>query len=106
MLEYFERVRFADAQFGHDTPLNQGWLSDRGSVFVGLGGPDDVYEQDGRNVGVLPPVSSSHTRLLVWEYHALQARVVFYDETGKGQWRLLPSSATIFSTLLAHKLMG
>jgi GWxTD domain-containing protein len=105
LLDYFERVRFADTQFRSDTPLKQGWLSDRGSVFVGLGEPDDIYEQDGY-VKQFSLVPGSHTRLLIWEYHAFRARIIFYDETGKGQWRLLPSSATVFSTLLASKLIG
>jgi GWxTD domain-containing protein len=104
LLEYFARIQFANVQFRQDSLESQGWLSDRGSVFVGLGEPDDIYEQDGYG-RTLSPKPNSHMRLLIWEYHKLEDRIIFYDEVGKGQWRLLPSSGTVFRKLLVRKLM-
>lgn len=98
--DYFRRIRDANALFRTDGP--EGWLSDRGEVYVALGEPDDHYEREGRWAGYSPTLSS-RTRFLIWEYRDLQASIIFYDETGGGQWRLVPSSATTFRSLVARR---
>ena len=109
--DYFNRIHEANDLFHDDRGQNgQGWLSDRGSVYVGLGEPDNVYEQDTGYDGVSgqAPVAPAANRrhLLVWEYHALKAKIIFSDEMGAGQWRLLPTSAALFQRLLTLRLAG
>jgi GWxTD domain-containing protein len=99
LLEYFARIREANFRFRGDGP--EGWLTDRGSVFVGLGEPDVVYQDEGylRDFSIN---SNQKMRFLIWEYQALQARLIFYDETWTGQWRLIPSSSMAFQSLLSR----
>ena len=108
--DYFERIRQANELFKDDHGQSgHGWLSDRGSVFVGLGEPDEAYERDAydRNVTPFPsPKLGGRAHFLVWEYHALQARIIFSDDMELGQWRLVPSSVSLFQRLLTLKLAG
>jgi len=104
--DYFQRIREANMRFHNDpSQAKQGWLSDRGSVFVGLGEPDDIYEQDMLG-GVTSPLPGGRVHLLVWEYRASRARIIFSDETGSGEWRLLSASAALFERLLTLRLAG
>ncbi|HXC26204.1 MAG TPA: GWxTD domain-containing protein [Gemmatimonadaceae bacterium] len=104
--DYFRRIREANERFRDDPSQGkQGWLSDRGSVFVGLGEPDDEYEQDATG-GMMSPLPGGRLHLLVWEYRASQTKIVFSDETGLGEWRLLPASAALFERLLTLRLAG
>jgi len=101
--EYFRRIRDANSIFSADA--NQGWLSDRGSVYVALGEPDASYEQEGYWRGVsMSPSMTPRMRLLTWEYRDLQSSIIFYDETGSGQWRMLPTSESNFRTLIARRM--
>jgi len=97
--DYFARIRDANQLFRMDAV--PGWLSDRGAVYVGLGEPSAAYEQQAYSNGYGGTLGGQY-RYLVWEYRDLQARIVFIDEFNSGQWRLLPSSASYFRTLISR----
>ena len=77
--DYFQRIRTANARFRDDGPV--GWLSDRGTAFVGLGDADNIYD-----AGLNDP--NQRVRQQVWEYRELRLNLVFIDQTGFGRWRL------------------
>jgi GWxTD domain-containing protein len=99
--DYFRRIRDANYQFRMDGP--EGWLTDRGSAYVALGEPDFVQDREGYSSSYSSSISG-RTRFLIWEYRDLQARIIFYDETGGGQWRMVPSSASLFRSLVARRI--
>jgi GWxTD domain-containing protein len=91
---YFARVAQANIRFREES-TRSGWLSDRGKVFVALGEPDQVFEQS--TSGALSSQSiTQRGRVQYWEYGQYRMRLVFYDETGLGRWRLTPASETEF----------
>jgi GWxTD domain-containing protein len=96
--DYFGRIRDANQFFRMDA--QPGWLSDRGAVFVGLGRPDMVYEQQSSVAG--SEAVNGRARYLVWDYSALHAKFVFVDEFDAGQWQLLPSSASSFQLIMSR----
>jgi len=99
--EYFARIREANTQFRGDAM--QGWLSDRGAVYVTLGEPSATYEDEGYTNDIFIG-RNGRVRLLIWEYRDLQARLAFYEDMGGGAWRLTPASASTFRTLMARRL--
>jgi GWxTD domain-containing protein len=91
---YFARVAQANIRFREES-TRSGWLSDRGKVFVALGEPDQIFEQT--TSGPLSSQSiTQRGRVQYWEYGQYRMRLVFYDETGLGRWRLTPASETEF----------
>src|SRR5690606_2364509 len=89
---FFERVRIATEQFGE--PGRPGWRTDRGEVFIVLGRPDMVYEEDGR---VGDPMSMR--RIIVWIYErgpTGRLELVFEDRSGFGRYELTPASESAF----------
>ena len=95
---YFARIQIANGQFRTDR--NPGWLSDRGSVYVALGEPDQIFE---RNVsGTLTTTQmGGSTRLQIWQYRQYNTQLVFYEETGR--WRLTRPSETEFLAINARR---
>lgn len=80
---YFDRLAFVTARFREEgTP---GWLTDRGKVYLGLGEPDQIYDQGLAGFG-------DRGRSQVWEYRGPGVQLVFYDQTGFGRWRLTNAS--------------
>jgi len=101
MQAYFGRVQQANVSFRTDH--NPGWLSDRGSVFVSLGEPDQVIERSVNqtfSVGQATP----NTRVQIWQYRQFDAQLVFFEEVG-GRWKLTRSSQSEFLSLSARKLV-
>jgi len=89
---FFERVRIATEQFSE--PGRPGWRTDRGEVFIVLGRPDLVYEEDGR---IGDPMSTR--RIIVWVYERSptgRLELVFEDRSGFGRYELTPSSQSAF----------
>lgn len=83
LIAYFDRLNVVTTRFREDgTP---GWLTDRGKVFLGLGEPDQLYEQGLSGYG-------ERGRSQVWEYRGAGIQLVFYDQTGYGRWRLTNAS--------------
>jgi GWxTD domain-containing protein len=87
--DYFTRMADANARFKEEA--SPGWMTDRGKVLLGLGRPDQVYEQVARSL-------SQQGRQQVWEYRAQNILITFYDQNGFGRWKLTPSSDSDFFT--------
>lgn len=103
--DYFGRIRDANSTFLSDSP--QGWLSDRGMVFVTLGSPSNAYEDYGSMyMGDFAVAGEMATRvkILVWEFSQYQSQIVFYDPNDTGQWRLTRPSMAVFQSLLSRKM--
>jgi GWxTD domain-containing protein len=97
---YFARIQLADSRFREELP--SGWLSDRGSVFVALGEPDNVYVQTitssgGRRL-------ASPVRIQVWEYRQHRVQITFTDEQQTGRYKFGPRSEAEFRALLQRLL--
>jgi GWxTD domain-containing protein len=88
--QYFQRIQAANARFRDEG--QQGWLTDRGMVFITLGEPELVRETNPLDVG-------SRGRALVWDYPSRRVTLVFIDQTGFGRWRLSVQSQGDFQAL-------
>ena len=77
MEEYYSRVEYANKQFSHYQP---GWKSDRGMVFILLGSPSNVERH---------PFDIDAKPYEIWSYYDYNRNIVFVDETGFGDYRLL-----------------
>lgn len=85
--DYFERLLLVTTRYREEgTP---GWMSDRGKVFLGLGEPDQVFDQGMAALG-------DRGRAQVWEYRRYNIQLTFYDQTGFGRWRLTNASEIEF----------
>lgn len=85
---YFRRIQEANDRFAE--PALAGWLTARGEVYVTLGPPDEVFRQ---------LETERQTRTQVWLYKeplGTELRLVFFDETGLGAFRLTPDSRRAF----------
>jgi len=85
--DYFGRLFEANTRFREEAM--PGWMTDRGRVLLGLGHPDQVYEQIGRNL-------SQQGRTQIWEYRNQGVTLTFYDQSGFGRWRLTNTSESEF----------
>ncbi len=76
MDEYYRRVDHANAMF---RSYAEGWLTDKGRVYITYGPPDnittDTFQADGKNVET-------------WYYRRRGLRLVFTDQSGFGDYRL------------------
>ena len=87
--EYFGRLLIVSSRFREEGM--PGWRTDRGKVFLGLGEPEQVFDQGLASVG-------DRGRSQVWEYRGRNVQLVFYDQTGFGRWRLTNESESAFQT--------
>ena len=102
---YFGRLQQASIRFRDDGSGSRGgWLSDRGRVYVVMGEPDQLYEQN-TNGAISRSSIGQRGRLQYWEYSQYRVRLIFYDDTGSGRWRLTPSSETEFQNINARLLI-
>jgi len=102
---YFSRLQLAGLRFRDDGPSTRGgWLSDRGRVFVVMGEPDQIYEQNTNNA-ISRTSIAQRGRLQFWEYSQYRVRLVFYDDTGSGRWRMTPASEQEFQNINARLLV-
>lgn len=101
---YFSRLQLAMARFRDDGTSRSGWLSDRARVYVVMGEPDQLFEQN-TNAPLTRTSISSRGRLQYWEYSQYRVRLVFYDDTGSGRWRLTPASENEFQNINARLLV-
>lgn len=100
MQAYFGRIQIANVQFRTDH--NPGWLSDRGTVFVALGEPDQILERTASQSGLTPTTQmGSQTRLQIWQYRQFNSQLVFFDETGT--WRLTRPSESEFLAINSRR---
>jgi len=86
--DYFARLVIANGRFREEGV--PGWTTDRGKVLLGLGEPDQIYDQN--RTGDL----SQRGRVQLWEYRGMSLQLQFYDQTGFGRWRLTNSSEIDF----------
>lgn len=101
---YFARLQQAALRFRDDGTSRAGWLSDRARVYVVLGEPDQLYEQT-TNSPLTRTSIGQRGRLQYWEYSQYRVRLIFYDDTGTGRWRLAPISETEFQNINARLLV-
>lgn len=101
---YFARLQQAGLRFRDDGTSRAGWLSDRARVYVVLGEPDQLYEQT-TNSPLTRTSIGQRGRLQYWEYSQYRVRLIFYDDTGTGRWRLAPISETEFQNINARLLV-
>jgi GWxTD domain-containing protein len=101
---YFARLQQASLRFRDDGTSRGGWLSDRARVYVVLGEPVQLYEQT-TNGPITRNSVSQRGRLQYWEYGQYRVRLIFYDDTGSGRWRLTPISETEFQNINARLLV-
>lgn len=77
MEEYYNRVEYANKHFSHYIP---GWRTDMGMVFIIFGSPNNVERH---------PFDIDAKPYEIWSYYDYNRNVVFVDETGFGDYRLL-----------------
>ncbi len=94
--DYFARLQVANTRFREDGA--EGWLTDRGRVYITLGEPDQVLEQTEVAFG-------QRGRAQSWMYQQYRIQLVFVDQTGFGRWRLTPSSEQDFHTVARRDRM-
>jgi GWxTD domain-containing protein len=86
--DYFLRLNEANTRFREEGV--PGWMTDRGKVLLGLGEPDQIYEQGGTSD------PTQRLRSTIWEYRDIQQQLVFTEQLEFGHWRLTNSSAIAF----------
>jgi GWxTD domain-containing protein len=79
MEEYFSRINYAEREFSNFS--SRGWLSDRGRILIKFGHPDDIERH---------PFELNTQPFEIWRYYTLRRVFVFSDESGFGDYRLLP----------------
>lgn len=105
---YFARIREANDRFRSDE--GRGWLSDRGTVYVVLGEPNQVSEDYAYMYNAGDVTSryggGQRVRIQVWQYGQGDVKqIVFYDASDAGLWRLAPQSLSLFRSVLASRLI-
>ena len=91
---YFARIQRANLEFREEG--GQGWLTDRGMVFVALGEPDQILEPNGVQL-------NQRGQAQIWDYQRLQLQLIFIDQTGFGRWRLTQNSEMEFQAALRRE---
>jgi GWxTD domain-containing protein len=89
--DYFDRIASANRRFASEGM--DGWLTDRGKVYVALGAPDRVLVEDDRRTGM-------RATSQLWEYEDYDVRLVFVSDLDFGRWRLTPGSELDFEQAL------
>jgi GWxTD domain-containing protein len=89
---YFGRIQYANQTYREE---GQGWLTDRGMVYVTFGDPDEI-RVNLRN-------TNQRGQAQVWIYHRFQLQLVFIDQTGFNRWRLTPSSELEFQNAVRRE---
>jgi GWxTD domain-containing protein len=93
--DYFIRIRTANLRFRDDGPV--GWQTDRGTAFVALGDPDEVYDSNAND-------PTARVRQQVWVYREHRLQLVFIDQSGFGRWRLNPAGMADLQNVIRRKL--
>jgi len=77
MEEYYRRADYANKHFAHYIP---GWKTDMGMVYMMFGPPNDVQRY---------PFEMGTKPYEIWRYYEINYDIIFTDETGFGDYRLL-----------------
>jgi len=91
---YFARIQRANVEFREEG--GQGWLTDRGMVFVSLGEPDQILEPNGSQL-------NQRGQAQIWDYQRLQLQLFFIDQTGFNRWRLTQNSELEFQAAVRRE---
>ena len=89
--DYFDRIASASRRFAGEGV--EGWLTDRGKVYVALGAPDRVLVNDDRGAAM-------RATSQIWEYDDYDVRLVFVSDLDFERWRLTPASELDFDRAL------
>ncbi len=84
MEEYYRRVEYANKHFTHYRP---GWKSDMGLVYIILGPPSYVDRH---------PFDMNSKPYEVWTYYDINQSMIFVDETGFGDYRLVTPISEVY----------
>lgn len=93
--DYFARIALSNVRYREEG--GNGWLTDRGRVYVSVGDPDQVYQQGGA------ADVNTRGRAQIWEYRDDRVQLVFIDQSGFGRWRLTPASENDFRMLARRR---
>ncbi len=85
MEEYYARVEYANKHFSR---YRDGWKTDMGMIYIVLGPPDNVERH---------PFDSDAKPYEIWSYYEINQNLVFVDENGFGDYRLLTPLWDIYS---------
>ena len=85
--EYYSRIAFANKNFSDS---REGWLTDRGEVYIVLGPPDDIKQY---------PNMINNKPYEVWNYYRFGENLIFVGEIGLGNFRLTQESWEIYIKL-------
>jgi GWxTD domain-containing protein len=77
MEEYYARVEYANQHFSH---YLEGWRTDMGMVFIIFSAPNNVDRH---------PFDYDAKPYEIWTYYDLNRQLVFVDETGFGDYKLI-----------------
>jgi GWxTD domain-containing protein len=80
MDEYYLRVNTANQNFS--TLSQDGWLTDRGRIFIKFGEPDDIERH---------PFEINSQPYEIWRYYGLRKVFLFIDRTSFGDYYLHPN---------------
>jgi GWxTD domain-containing protein len=80
MDEYYLRVNTANQNFS--TLSQDGWLTDRGRIFIKFGEPDDIERH---------PFEINSQPYEIWRYYGLRKVFLFIDRTNFGDYYLHPN---------------
>jgi GWxTD domain-containing protein len=94
--DYFRRLNDANTRFREEGI--PGWMTDRGKVLLGLGEPDQIFEQG----AAADP--TNRLRSQIWEYRNMQQQLVFSEQQEFGHWRLTNSSAIAFEAAWRRRI--
>ena len=78
MESFYARVAVANQSFS--VMKQEGWKSDRGTVFIILGPPDEIIRND------YPQNSKPYQ---IWQYYSLNRQFEFYDRDGFGDFQFI-----------------
>jgi GWxTD domain-containing protein len=84
MEEYYRRVEYANRHFTH---YRAGWKSDQGLVYIVLGPPSAVDRH---------PFDMNSKPYEVWTYYDINQSLIFIDETGFGDYRLVTPISEVY----------
>jgi hypothetical protein len=78
MIEYFERIDFANRNFARGS-LFEGWRTDRGKVYIILGPPDYIVDE---------PFNASGDAYQIWYYYDRGYNLIFVQRYITGDYDL------------------
>ena len=78
--EFFFRIDFANKNFTEVANGREGWMTDRGRIYIKNGPPDQLDRQ---------PTQMNMPAAEIWYYQDINRRYIFSDRRGTGEYRLV-----------------